>query len=217
VRAHPAQAELFSSLVDVPVVDVRDESPVEHANEQANVPLEEPVEPTVIVRTSTRRRKTVAAHWEGDTIVVVVPHRLPRRERQAFADELSARLIKSRARSRPTDAALRDRAIALSKRHLDGRAKPTSVTWSSRQGQRWASCTAADGTIRVSDRLRDVPGWVLDAVLVHELAHLLHNDHGPEFRALAERHPRSAEADVFLAGYSLGLERSNREGDVSCP
>jgi predicted metal-dependent hydrolase len=200
VRAHPAQAELFTSLPDAPTVQTA------------------PPEPTVIVRTSTRRRKTVAAHWEGDTIVVVVPHRLPRRERQAFADELAARLIKSRARSRPTDAALRDRALTLSKRHLDGKATPTSVTWSSRQGQRWASCTAADGTIRVSDRLRDVPGWVLDAVLVHELAHLLHNDHGPAFRELADRHPRSADADVFLAGYSLGLERASRsEGGVSCP
>ena len=194
MRSHPAQPELFSSLVDAPVIDTQ--------------PIVDQPAPPVVVRTSTRRRKTVAAHWEGDTIVVIVPHRLTRRERQAYAEELAARLIKSRARSRPTDAALRDRAVALSKRHLDGRANPTSVTWSSRQGRRWASCTAADGTIRVSDRLRNVPGWVLDAVLVHELAHLLHNDHGPEFRELADRHPRSAEADTFLAGYALGLERA---------
>ncbi|MEY2456280.1 MAG: hypothetical protein QOK06_1374, partial [Acidimicrobiaceae bacterium] len=47
---------------------------------------EAPSRPPVEVRSSTRRRKTVAAHWEGDTIVVVVPHRLPKRQRQAFAD-----------------------------------------------------------------------------------------------------------------------------------
>ena len=183
MRSRPAQAELFEAQPDPPVV----------------------------VRTSTRRRKTVAAHWEGGTIVVVVPHRLPKRDRQVYADELAARLIKSRARSRPSDAALRERALALSRRHLGGKAKPTSVTWSSRQERRWASCTAADGTIRVSDRLREVPPWVLDAVLVHELAHLLHNDHGAAFQELAGRHPRAADADVFLAGYALGLER----GDVS--
>jgi predicted metal-dependent hydrolase len=211
VRARPAQAELFSSLLDdAPAVE--SEAEVDPA---APAP---PAQPEVVVRTSTRRRKTVAAHWEGDTIVVVVPHRLPKRDRKAYADELAARLIKSRARSRPSDAALRDRALALSRRHLDGKAMPTSVTWSSRQGRRWASCTAADGTIRVSDRLRGVPGWVLDAVLVHELAHLLHNDHGPEFQQLAARHPRAADADVFLAGYTLGLDTAAGAGtddDVS--
>jgi predicted metal-dependent hydrolase len=185
VRVSPEQEELFFS----PSED------------------EAPSRPPVEVRSSTRRRKTVAAHWEGDTIVVVVPHRLPKRQRQAFADELAAKLIASRARNQPTDSELRDRALALSVRYLDGKAIPTSVAWSSRQGHRWGSCTAADGTIRVSDRLKSVPGWVLDAVLVHELAHLLHNDHGAEFNALVSRFPRTADSDVFLAGYSLGLDR----------
>ena len=45
--------------------------------------------------------------------------------------------------------------------------------WVSTMGRRWASCTPPDGTIRVSDRLRDVPDHVLDYVLLHELAHLL--------------------------------------------
>jgi hypothetical protein len=168
--------------------------------------------PPVEIRTSTRRRKTVAAHWEGDTIVVVVPHRLPTRDRQAFADDLAARLVASRARRRPSDEGLEDRARELSRRYLDGRATPSAVTWSSRQRSRWASCSPADGTIRVSDRLQDVPPWVLDAVLVHELAHLLHPDHSPAFHDLADRHPRAGDAGHFLAGYAAGLERAPRHG-----
>jgi predicted metal-dependent hydrolase len=165
----------------------------------------EPAAPTVEVRVSARRRKTVGAHWEGDTIVVVVPQRLPKRDRQAYADELSAKLVASRAKERRTDDDLTTRAAELSADHLDGRARPTAVTWSSRQGSRWGSCTPADGTIRISDRLRDVPGWVLDAVLVHELAHLLHDDHGAAFNELVGRFPRTTDADLFLAGYALGL------------
>jgi predicted metal-dependent hydrolase len=167
----------------------------------------EPAAPTVGIRGSPRRRKTIGAHWEGETIVVLVPPRLSKKDRQIYADELSAKLIARRDRERPTDEALADRAAALSARYLDGRARPTAVTWSSRQGSRWGSCTPADGTIRVSDRLKDVPAWVLDAVLVHELAHLLHDDHGPEFNALVDRFPRTADSDVFLSGYSLGLAR----------
>lgn len=164
--------------------------------------------PVVEIRTSTRRRKTIGAHWEGDTIVVVVPHRLPKRDRQAYADELATRLIASRARRRPTDAALTTRAAELSRRYLDGVVAPSSVTWSSRQQARWGSCSPGDRTIRISDRLKGVPAWVLDTVLLHELAHLLHPEHSAEFHALVDRHPRMAESGAFLAGYALGLERS---------
>jgi len=46
---------------------------------------------------------------------------------------------------------------------------------------------------------------VLDATIVHELAHLLHADHSAAFHAVANRHPRQKDALVFLEGYSLGL------------
>lgn len=164
--------------------------------------------PPIEIRSSTRRRKTVAAHWEGDTIVVVVPHRMPKRDRQAYADHLAAKLIAGRARGRPTDAALTERAHELSRDFLDGRAVPAAVTWSSRQLRRWGSCSPADGTIRISERLRDVPAWVLDTVLLHELAHLLHAEHDAAFYALVARHPRTADSEHFLAGYALGLDRA---------
>ena len=41
------------------------------------------------------------------------------------------------------------------------------------------SCTPAEGSIRVSDKVRGMPGWVLDYVLLHELAHLIEPGHGP--------------------------------------
>src|SRR5690606_7597590 len=95
----------------------------------------------------------------------------------------------------------------LSARYLDGRAEPVSVRWSADQQSRWASCTPADGTIRVSDRLQGVPPWVLDYVLVHELAHLLIAEHTDEFWQLVDRYPRSQRARGFLDGliYAAGL------------
>ena len=174
--------------------------------EELSAPADEEP-PAIEIRASTRRRKSIAAHWEGETIVVVVPHRLPKRDQRLYADELAAKLIAERDRTRPTDAALTARAAALSSQYLDGRAVPASVSWSSRQHNQWGSCTAADRTIRMSDRLKGVPEWVLDAVLVHELAHLLHCDHGPEFQSLVDRFPRMGDADLFLEGLALGLRR----------
>lgn len=172
-------------------------------------PVAEPVavaeRPAVEVRVSERRRKTVAAFWEGETIVIVVPKRLPKKDRQAYADELAGKLIAARDKNRPTDADLHKRAAFLSKTYLKGAAKPTSVQWSTRQNSRWGSCTAAEGTIRLSARLQGAPQFVIDAVLVHELAHLLVSDHSPEFYELANRFPRQADADLFLKGMAFAL------------
>jgi hypothetical protein len=94
--------------------------------------------------------------------------------------------------------------MSLSHRYLDG-VSPTSIRWSSTQTKRWGSCTLATGEIRISERLRVTPAWVLDAVIVHELAHLLEPNHSPRFRELEQRYPRRNDADAFLEGYGLGL------------
>jgi predicted metal-dependent hydrolase len=97
------------------------------------------------------------------------------------------------------------RSTSLADRHLGG-VRAASVRWVSNQQRRWGSCTSRTREIRISDRLRVVPGWVLDAVLIHELAHLIEPTHSARFRKLANRYPRTAEADLYLAGFTLGLE-----------
>ena len=79
---------------------------------------------------------------------------------------------------------------------------PASVRWVTNQNARWGSCTPGDRTIRLSDRLQQMPGWVVDYVLVHELAHLLEAGHTPEFWAWVDRYPRAEKAKGYLEGYS---------------
>jgi hypothetical protein len=163
--------------------------------------------PPVEVRVSARRRKTSEARWEGDRIVVSLPAHLDPASRQSTIDWLVERLLSRHRRSSGlSDADLLARAITLSKRYLVG-ARPVSVRWVTNQTARWGSCSYYSGEIRVSHRLRPVPEWVLDSVLVHELAHLTHPDHSPEFHRLANGFPRHQEAAVFLAGYGLGLSQ----------
>ena len=160
--------------------------------------------PHVEVRVSKRRKKTAGAHWEGDRIVVVVPVHLRGEERDQMVDALSRRLVLHRPNLHASDVELEQRAVELGQRYLDGVA-PASIRWSTNQKKRWGSCTIGTGEIRISERLRVVPDWVLDAVIVHELAHLLEPSHSPLFRDLESRFPRQHEADLFLNGYSLGL------------
>jgi predicted metal-dependent hydrolase len=116
---------------------------------------------------------------------------------------------------RKGDDELRRRSQELSRRYLDGRAEPTSVRWVPPMRTRWASCTPADGTIRISERLRDTPGWVVDYVLVHELTHLLEPGHDARFWAWVHRYPRSERAMGYLEGLSAaaGLGLVGTDGD----
>jgi len=166
----------------------------------------------VEVRRSRKRLRTVTAYREGDRTIVAIPARFTRAQEREWVGRMLARLANQERRRRPSDAELMQRAVDLSARYLSGRAEPASVVWSSNQGRRWGSCTPSDRTIRISDRLRGMPSWVLDYVLLHELAHLLHAGHGPEFWAELDAYPRTARARGFLEGYSYGEEHADDGG-----
>ena len=167
--------------------------------------------PALEIRSSTRRKKTATAWWEGTTLVVALPAHVKGGERDDLISWLVDRSNKRRPAVRSSDPELLERAIGLSKRYKIGR-MPTSVSFVSTQRRRWGSCSSETGVIRISERLRHVPGWVLDAVLVHEMAHLVHPDHSPGFHEVANRCPRQSEASTFLEGYQLGLELGGRSG-----
>ena len=161
-------------------------------------------QPEVEVRVSKRRKKTAGAHWEGDRIVVVVPTHLRGAERDDMVAHLTRRLTRHRPHLHTSDDHLAERARVLGRTYLDG-VEPASIRWATNQTKRWGSCTLTTREIRISSRLRVAPPWVLDAVIVHELAHLLEPNHSPRFRALESRYPRRQDADLFLEGFALGL------------
>jgi hypothetical protein len=51
--------------------------------------------------------------------------------------------------------------------------------------------------------LADAPGWVLDYVLVHELAHLSVLAHNAAFHALVDRYPKAERVRGYLMARSL--------------
>jgi len=165
----------------------------------------------VEVRRSARRRRTVSAYRDGDKIVVLMPARLPKGEQDKWVSEMVERLQTREAKllergPRASDEALMSRAVELSREYLGGTAYPASVRWSSNMAHRWGSCTTADAAIRLSDRLRVMPAWVIDYVLVHELAHLQIPGHGPDFWELANRYPRTERARGYLEGLSAAVQ-----------
>lgn len=158
----------------------------------------------VEVRRSKRRRRTVSAYRDGDRIVVLIPASMSRAQEAEWVEAMVARLEKAERRKRPSDRQLTARARQLSDEYLGGLAQPESVRWVSNQNTRWGSCTPGDRTIRLSERLQGMPSWVIDYVLVHELAHLLEHGHNDSFWGWVDRFPHAEKAKGYLLGYSSG-------------
>jgi predicted metal-dependent hydrolase len=152
------------------------------------------------VRRSRQRRRTVSAYREGGRTIVLIPARFSADEEHAWVDAMIRRLAAGDKRRRPSDEQLLARAVDLSRRFMGGLAKPVSIAWATNQNSRWGSCTPADGTIRISARVKGMPSWVLDYVILHELTHLLQPGHGGEFWSLLESYPRTERARGYLEG-----------------
>jgi hypothetical protein len=122
-----------------------------------------------------------------------------------------AEMVRRMERRAATDGIdLPARAGALADRY--GLPRPQAIRWVDNQEWRWGSCTPSDRTIRISSRLVGEPGWVLDYVIVHELAHLSVPRHDRRFWALVRRYPRAERAHGFLMarGLDSGLEEEPR-------
>ncbi|MER8183621.1 M48 family metallopeptidase [Kitasatospora sp. NPDC094015] len=156
--------------------------------------------PDVEVRRSARRSRTVSAYREGDRTIVLIPARMSHAEEQRWVAQMLDRLAAQESRRTLGDDALEARARELSRTYLGGRAVPGQVRWVTNQNSRWGSCTPSERTIRLSHRLQGMPEYVVDYVLLHELAHLLVPDHGPRFWALLESYPRTERARGYLEG-----------------
>src|SRR4051812_49722207 len=119
--------------------------------------VEDATPPVEVVR-SARRRRTISAYRSGERIVVQVPARLSRAEEARWVDRMVRRVLAGERRLLRSDDELMVRAASLSARFLDGRARPKAVRWVDNQGQRWGSCTPADGTNPVSPPPVRLPG-----------------------------------------------------------
>ncbi len=156
----------------------------------------------ITVRRSTRRRRTVGALMRGGVLEISLPSWMSAAEEHHWVGEMSSRFRRQLSADRID---LPTRAATLARRH--GLPVPSEIVWSDSMRSRWGSCTPSTSRVRVSTRLAAFPDWVIEYVIVHELAHLAHADHSPEFWRLVHRYPRAERAIGYLIAKSA-------DGDV---
>lgn len=143
---------------------------------------------------SEKRRKTISALQVADDLVrVSIPASMSDAEEAHWVEEMLQRFQK-RALAERVD--IEHRAGELAEQH--GFPRPRTVRWVDNQSTRWGSCTPADASIRLSSRMVGYPRWVIDSVLVHELAHLVEPRHNARFDALCARYPLTERATGYL-------------------
>jgi hypothetical protein len=145
----------------------------------------------------------VSAYRDGGRVVVLIPDQFTRAEEREWVDKMLVRLAQRDGRSAGSDRELLARAERLAGRYLPDHPEashPASVRWVTNQTGRWGSCTPADATIRISNRISEMPEWVVDYVVMHELVHLVVPAHNAAFWDLVNRYPKSERARGYLEG-----------------
>ncbi len=159
----------------------------------------------VEVRRSKRRRRTVSARAEGNRVVVMVPADMSATEERKQVAEMVRRVKKkvgNSAGQQLDNEVLRRRARWLNQQVLEGRASFDSIKWVKNMSRRWASVSGDPARIRISHRLAEVPEYVLDDVIVHELVHtFVEGGHSDEFWQWAARAPQHEKARGYLEAY----------------
>ena len=155
---------------------------------------------TVEVRRSSRRRRTVSAYRQEGRLVVLVPARLTRAEEGEWVRTMLARVTASEQRRRRADGDLEPAQRTSRPPTWAAGPSPRASGGCPTRSPGGAPARPAEGSIRISDKVRGMPGWVLDYVLLHELAHLIEPGHGPAFWRLLSGYPRLERARGYLQG-----------------
>jgi predicted metal-dependent hydrolase len=158
--------------------------------------------PIQIVR-SQRRRKSVNAQIRGGVLVVQAPAHLSDADLAPMIDKLQAKLQRKLRPVPQSDDDLEERAQTLNQKYFDGQLRWRSIRYVTNQTKRHGSCSPTNGTIRLSNRLATLPEWVRDYVIMHELAHLLEANHGPQFWKLVNRYPLAERSRGYLMALDL--------------
>lgn len=159
----------------------------------------------VEIRRDGRLQKTVRWSLVEERVTVRVPRFMDNEMVDQIIDEdIIPRIGKQRRRAqRQNDLDLQARAERINNTYFNGEIHWHTIRWVSNMRKRLGSFThggTTDGDIRISDRIKHWPDYMIDYVIAHELAHRRYPNHSAEFWQYLDRYPFTERARGFIEG-----------------
>jgi len=155
------------------------------------------------LRVTRKKVKNINVRLVGNELRVSAPPWVSRSDLDEAIVALARRMVR-RKRAREVNGSHDALELACNvARRFPNRPEIVAARFSTQQNARWGSYSTRTRTIRLNAALRQMPAWVLEAVVAHELAHIDHPDHSAAFWDLLHRVcPETDRARAFLEGVS---------------
>ncbi len=148
---------------------------------------------------SPKRKRTISAQLNKGVLSVKAPAGISDEDLEKTILKLKKRIInRELKRELNSKKDLKETAERLNRKYFGGRLKIDSIEYSTNQNKRFGCCNLKTGKILLSHRLADMPDWVRDYVIVHELAHLIIPNHSRAFQELVAKYSRKERAIGYL-------------------
>ena len=161
---------------------------------------------------SKRRKKTIQTKYGDGQLWIYVPAGMSTKDERKWIDRMIERNKRWEQKTtlKKSDTWLQQHAQALNKKYFDG-VLNFSIMFVTNQHSRFGSCTSIDKTIRISERVKTMPLWVQDYIIIHELTHLLHPDHSKDFWRKVNQYKYAERAKGYLIAVGAGIEDPAKE------
>jgi len=159
---------------------------------------------------SAKRKKTIQAKIVKDELWIYIPDSLTKPEEQNWIRQMKKRFEKKKGLKKlNSNDMLYTRAQQINKRYFDGNLD-FEIKYVTNQRKRFGSCSPGQKRIRLSDRIADMPRWVQDYVIIHELAHLIHPNHSKKFWEKVHQYKYAERAKGYLIAMGM-LSQNDKE------
>ena len=164
-----------------------------------------------IVR-SRHRKKTIQTKYCEGRLWIYLPAGMHPKDEQKWIDRMIEKNEHWRQKHqlKSSDSWLAQRAQKLNKEFFEG-ALEFSIRFVTNQNTRYGSCTSVDRIIRISERIKTMPSWVQDYVIIHELAHLIYPDHSKKFWEKVDRFRFAERAKGYLIAKGTEIDEQDLE------
>lgn len=152
---------------------------------------------------SARRKKTIQTKSVNGKLWIYLPSSMTEAEEKKWIEKMIKKNENRERRQKlNSDGLLLKRAQELNKIYFDG-VLDFDIKFVTNQNTRFGSCAPENKMIRVSDRIANMPRWVRDYVIIHELAHLLYPDHSKKFWEKVDQYKYVERAKGYLIAVGM--------------